>query len=305
MNYKDIIREAIRVIVFTIYPMIQLYGYFVFVGLFCLEDKKFEGWYVLVLFFIYHILATTKVIFYMKLLITEGHSTIEIFPNVPFGDHKSKLKGVNIFLKEEIMEKNITKIKSCNKCNTYKPPRAHHCKVCNRCFLKYDHHCGVLDTCIGFHNYKFFYQFLILNVITCAFFCVFITQGVFNDEIRTSLKVNYIISTFLFLIQAVWALFLLVFHSKIISNNETTVEWKALNAYLEGDHRYSEIFQEGPITIYSNSKDRTVLNPYNLGTKENWIQVFGNKPLDWFRPNTSSIGDGISFAKNYNEYDLV
>lgn len=305
MNLKEIIQEAFRVVIFTIYPMLQLYGYFVFVGLYCLEDKKFDGWLVLVLFFMYHVFATTKVIFYMKLLINEGFSTIEIFPNVPVDGHKMKLKGVNIFLKEEIMERNITKVKSCSICKTYKPPRAHHCSACNRCYLKFDHHCGVLDTCIGFHNYKFFYQFLILNLITSGFFCIVIFFGVLEKNLRTPLRVNYMISLACFMIQVIWIIFTLVLHTKLISYNETTVEFKALNSYILGDHRYTEVFQEGPITVYSNNRDRTVLNPYNLGTKDNWKQVFGERPLDWFRPNMSSIGDGTSFPKNYNEYDLV
>lgn len=305
MNLKEILKDTFKVVVFTIYPMLQLYGYFVFVGLYCLEDKKFEGWTTLVLFFMYHVFATTKVIFYMKLLINEGFSTIEIFPNAPVDGHKMKLKGVNIFLKEEIMERNITKVKSCSICKTYKPPRSHHCKSCNRCYFKFDHHCGVLDTCVGFHNYKYFYQFLVINLITCLFFEIVIFYEVLQSNIRTPLRVNYIISLVFFTGQIIWVIFMLVLHTKLISNNETTVEFMALNSYINGDHSYSGVFQEGPITVYSSSKDRTVLNPYNLGTADNWKQVFGDRLLDWFRPNASSKGDGTSFPKNYNEYDLV
>jgi ribosomal protein L40E len=29
----------------------------------------------------------------------------------------------------------------CQKCQCYKPPRAHHCRVCGRCVLRMDHHC--------------------------------------------------------------------------------------------------------------------------------------------------------------------
>lgn len=29
----------------------------------------------------------------------------------------------------------------CMKCETYRPPRAHHCRVCQRCIRRMDHHC--------------------------------------------------------------------------------------------------------------------------------------------------------------------
>lgn len=29
----------------------------------------------------------------------------------------------------------------CAKCETYRPPRAHHCRTCKRCIRRMDHHC--------------------------------------------------------------------------------------------------------------------------------------------------------------------
>uniref|UniRef100_H2YDE8 Palmitoyltransferase n=1 Tax=Ciona savignyi TaxID=51511 RepID=H2YDE8_CIOSA len=29
----------------------------------------------------------------------------------------------------------------CQRCETYRPPRAHHCKICRRCVRRMDHHC--------------------------------------------------------------------------------------------------------------------------------------------------------------------
>lgn len=69
----------------------------------------------------------------------------------------------------------------CERCNTYKPDRCHHCSVCDRCILKMDHHCCIfsssalphLDTgpwvnnCIGFYNYKYFLLFLIYTCCAC------------------------------------------------------------------------------------------------------------------------------------------
>lgn len=29
----------------------------------------------------------------------------------------------------------------CARCETYRPPRAHHCRICRRCIRRMDHHC--------------------------------------------------------------------------------------------------------------------------------------------------------------------
>lgn len=50
--------------------------------------------------------------------------------------------------------------RNCEKCQTLKPPRAHHCSVCNRCILKMDHHCPWVNNCVGARNQKHFLLFL-------------------------------------------------------------------------------------------------------------------------------------------------
>ncbi|NWJ03910.1 ZDHC3 Palmitoyltransferase, partial [Crypturellus undulatus] len=48
----------------------------------------------------------------------------------------------------------------CSRCETYRPPRAHHCRVCHRCVRRMDHHCPWIDNCVGELNQKYFIQFL-------------------------------------------------------------------------------------------------------------------------------------------------
>jgi palmitoyltransferase len=58
-------------------------------------------------------------------------------------------------------------VRFCNKCQSNKPDRAHHCSTCKRCVLKMDHHCPWLATCVGLRNYKAFLLFLIYLTLFC------------------------------------------------------------------------------------------------------------------------------------------
>lgn len=65
----------------------------------------------------------------------------------------------------------------CTKgCNSYRPPRTHHCRQCNTCVMRMvrddahlpcarltweqNHHCKVLATCIGIANHRYYLQML-------------------------------------------------------------------------------------------------------------------------------------------------
>ena len=63
--------------------------------------------------------------------------------------------------------------KLCEKCQKFKPSRAHHCSTCNDCVMRRDHHCIWLNNCIGINNYRYFVQ-LLLHVTISSSFTLFI-----------------------------------------------------------------------------------------------------------------------------------
>ncbi|KAG7197606.1 hypothetical protein KM043_006043 [Ampulex compressa] len=49
----------------------------------------------------------------------------------------------------------------CTRCETYRPPKAQHCRICKRCVRRMDHHCPWINNCVGERNQKYFIQFLV------------------------------------------------------------------------------------------------------------------------------------------------
>lgn len=60
-------------------------------------------------------------------------------------------------------------LRFCSYCNSFKPPRAHHCSQCKRCIIRMDHHCPWTNNCIGYRNMKYFVLFLGYVVAMCMF----------------------------------------------------------------------------------------------------------------------------------------
>lgn len=82
--------------------------------------------------------------------------------NLDFSDLHSEAKGKLLSQQKEDWT-------VCARCETYRPPRAHHCRICQRCVRRMDHHCPWINNCVGEFNQKYFIQFLLYVGVACCY----------------------------------------------------------------------------------------------------------------------------------------
>lgn len=210
-------------------------------------------------------------------------------------------------------------IRLCEKCNLIKPDRCHHCSICGRCVLRMDHHCPWINNCVSFTNYKFFVLFLGYTFALCIFvasttFPYFLkfwsipdTSSKFNnnsglmsnnsaavgfqqqqanslnqqlyDPLNSSNSVPFSVKfhiLFLFFVTsmlAVGVMFLYCYHIHLLLHNRSTLE----------------SFRP-PLMTYGPDR-----NAFNLGRRENVMQLFGRSKILWLMPVFTTEGSGLTY----------
>lgn len=177
------------------------------------------------------------------------------------------------FLKERGFER------FCQHCQNFKPPRAHHCRECGHCVLKMDHHCPWVLNCIGYFNYKLFFNMLLFGdisilMITISFWTFL--RGKLEDLDTEISELAYFSSVFacMIMLSSLLTLFLM-FHTMLVLQGKSTIE--------KCDKKKKE-------------------HDYDQGVFLNLKEVFGGNPLLWFMPVKVHGNDdeGVYFRDRQN-----
>ncbi|KAK7290731.1 hypothetical protein RIF29_05360 [Crotalaria pallida] len=128
--------------------------------------------------------------------------------------------------KDIIVNGHTVKVKFCDTCLLYRPPRTSHCSICNNCVQRFDHHCPWVGQCIGMRNYRFFFMFISTSTVLCIYVFVFSWIGLAQHGVLKTMAHDYV-SDFLVLycFIAVWFVGgLTAFHFYLVCSNQTTYE---------------------------------------------------------------------------------
>ncbi|XP_010517579.1 PREDICTED: probable protein S-acyltransferase 2 [Camelina sativa] len=142
----------------------------------------------------------------------------------------NKLGNTKIPRTKDILVNGYTvKVKFCDTCFLYRPPRASHCSICNNCVQRFDHHCPWVGQCIALRNYPYFICFISTSTLLCLY--VFVFSWISMLELHGKMLLVVIANDFVFVVLILYCFVvvwfvggLTVFHLYLICTNQTTYE---------------------------------------------------------------------------------
>ena len=228
----------------------------------------------------------------------------------------------------------------CSHCQVNKPPRAHHCRICGVCVLRMDHHCPWINNCVGAHNYKYFFLFLVYTVISCTYsFAAICFFGAHNLSTRArrsrrrmrhgheasplpsptpdpstlgpdgepdfwSFSVPPALTTVTVpqtVAMMLTALVAITFAIGVTALLVWHISLISKNSTTIAYYRQGE--EEAVFTDPADGK--TYAHVYNLGCWANWRDILGGSPLLWLLPIPNKHWDGVNFPTRVAPSSLV
>eukprot|EP01112_Ceratiomyxa_fruticulosa_P013943 TRINITY_DN3954_c0_g2_i2.p1 TRINITY_DN3954_c0_g2~~TRINITY_DN3954_c0_g2_i2.p1 ORF type:complete len:294 (-),score=28.59 TRINITY_DN3954_c0_g2_i2:44-925(-) len=197
--------------------------------------------------------------------------------------------------------------KYCQKCLSYKPERAHHCRSCDKCQIRMDHHCVWISNCVGLYNHKYFILFLFYVVCAILYAAVVVVLR-FLQLIKhfspAMLNFGQIITFAIFACLilpiglAVGALFF--WQLSLLVNNMTTIENEERERSIYIKRKSKKTTAERQLESAEDKKEHDDnKNYYDLGTSiENLRAIMGRDQWFWLLPTKPNLSeDGLNWRK--------
>ncbi|KDP30472.1 hypothetical protein JCGZ_16151 [Jatropha curcas] len=192
-------------------------------------------------------------------------------------------------ISDQESKNNSSLLRQCDKCCTYKPPRAHHCRICRRCVLRMDHHCLWINNCVGYWNYKAFFILVLyataasIHSMVTIISCVLQKNWDFGRSMP--LKIFYVLSGVMMMALAATLGALLGWHIYLMTNNMTTIE------YHEGIRA----------AWLARKSGQSYRHPFDISVYKNITLILGPNMLKWFCPTAvSHLKDGMNYPTSHD-----